>query len=139
MNAASSTDNVSAFVSTRGLAPAVSIDSALVAGLAPDGGLYVPAVLPTPCWNVDAMAGATLTEVGEQVLAGSLQAMGEERVELLGRSWSLGGVSGVLLYMLGLAGEIFMLTSVYLVMLELDIAGRLTRHSSGRVSLIMAG
>ena len=50
------------------------------------------------------------------LVAGSLQAMGEERVELLGRSWSLGGVSGVLLYLLGLAGEIFMLTSVYLVM-----------------------
>ncbi|AKU14607.1 ribonuclease BN [Azoarcus sp. CIB] len=50
------------------------------------------------------------------LVAGSLQAMGEERVEFLGRSWSLGGVSGVLLYLLGLAGEIFMLTSVYLVM-----------------------
>lgn len=50
------------------------------------------------------------------LVAGSLQAMGQERVELLGRSWSLDGVSGVLLYLLGLAGEIFMLTSVYLVM-----------------------
>lgn len=69
MNAASSTDNVSAFVSTRGLAPAVSIDSALVAGLAPDGGLYMPAVLPTPRWDGDVMAGATLADVGEQVLA----------------------------------------------------------------------
>jgi DNA processing protein len=29
--------------------------------------------------------------------------------------------------------------TVYLVLLELDIAGRLNRHSSGRVSLIMAG
>jgi membrane protein len=50
------------------------------------------------------------------LVAGSLQVIGQESVELLGRSWSLHGVSGVLLYLLGLAGEIFMLTSVYLVM-----------------------
>ena len=50
------------------------------------------------------------------LVAGSLQAMGQESVEFLGREWSLGGVSGVLLYLLGLAGEIFVLTSVYLVM-----------------------
>ena len=35
------------FVSTRGDAPAVGIDDALVAGLAPDGGLYVPESIPT--------------------------------------------------------------------------------------------
>ncbi|MDR6992193.1 threonine synthase [Luteimonas sp. 3794] len=34
------------FVSTRGHAPAVGIDDALVAGLAPDGGLYVPESIP---------------------------------------------------------------------------------------------
>ena len=34
------------FVSTRGQAPAVDIDAALVAGLAPDGGLYVPDTIP---------------------------------------------------------------------------------------------
>ena len=50
------------------------------------------------------------------LVAGSLQAVGQERVDLLGRSWSLRGLSGALLYLLGLAGEIFVLTSVYLVM-----------------------
>ena len=50
------------------------------------------------------------------LVAGSLQAMGQERIEFLGHSWSLGGVSGVLLYLLGLVGEVFVLTSVYLVM-----------------------
>jgi membrane protein len=50
------------------------------------------------------------------LVAGSLQAMGEESVHFLGREWSLKGVSGFLLYLLGLAGEIFVLTSVYLVM-----------------------
>jgi len=50
------------------------------------------------------------------LVAGSLTAIGQERVELLGRSWSLHGVSGALLYLLGFAGEVFVLTSVYLVM-----------------------
>jgi membrane protein len=50
------------------------------------------------------------------LVSGSLQAIGEESVEFLGRTWSLGGVSGVLLYLLGVAGEIFVLTSIYLVM-----------------------
>jgi membrane protein len=50
------------------------------------------------------------------LVAGSLQGVGKESVELFGREWSLRGVSGLLLYLLGLAGEIFVLTSVYLVM-----------------------
>ena len=49
-------------------------------------------------------------------VAGSLQAMGQESVDFLGRNWSLGRVSGVLLYLLGFGGEIFVITSVYLVM-----------------------
>ena len=50
------------------------------------------------------------------LVAGSLQAMGEQQVEFLGRPWSLDGVSGVLLYLLGVVGEIAVLTSVYMVM-----------------------
>jgi membrane protein len=50
------------------------------------------------------------------LVAGSLQAMGDESVELLGREWSLSGFSGLLLYLLGFIGEVFVLTSVYLVM-----------------------
>jgi membrane protein len=50
------------------------------------------------------------------LVAGSLQAMGQEQVEFLWRNWSLGGLSGVLLYLLGFAGEVLALTSVYLVM-----------------------
>ena len=50
------------------------------------------------------------------LVSGALQLIGQESVDLLGRSWSLSGVSGVLLYLLGLGGEIFMLTSLYLVM-----------------------
>lgn len=50
------------------------------------------------------------------LVAGSLQAMGDESVRLLGRDWSLSGLSGLLLYLLGLGGEVFLLTSVYMVM-----------------------
>jgi YihY family inner membrane protein len=50
------------------------------------------------------------------LVSGSLQAIGEESVDFLGRRWSLHGVSGLLLYLLGVGGEIFVLTSVYLVM-----------------------
>ena len=60
------------------------------------------------------------------LVAGSLESLGKDTVDLFGKTWSLRGVSGVLLYLLGLGGEIFLLTSLYMVM----PAGRLTwRHA----------
>ncbi len=50
------------------------------------------------------------------LVSGVLQVIGTETVDVFGRSWSLSGLSGVLLYLLGLGGEIFMLTSLYMVM-----------------------
>ena len=50
------------------------------------------------------------------LMSGALQAMASENIELFGRIRSLGGVSAFLLYVLGLAGEILLLTSIYLVM-----------------------
>ena len=50
------------------------------------------------------------------LVAGGLQAMGDESFDLFGREWSLRGLSGVMLYLLGFVGEVFVLTSVYLVM-----------------------
>ncbi len=49
-------------------------------------------------------------------VAGGLQALGQESLEFLGRDWSLVGISGLLLYLLGFLGEVVLLTSVYLVM-----------------------
>jgi membrane protein len=49
-------------------------------------------------------------------VAGSLQAMGEREVDFLGRSWSLDGPSGVLLYLIGLGGEVLLIASIYIVM-----------------------
>jgi YihY family inner membrane protein len=50
------------------------------------------------------------------LVSASLQAIGKQSIDLLGWHWSLGGFSGALLYLLGFAGEVFVLTSVYLVM-----------------------
>ena len=36
------------FISTRNAAPAATLSQAIAAGLAPDGGLYVPETLPSP-------------------------------------------------------------------------------------------
>jgi len=74
-------------------------------------GYVVSALLPY-CYVLSLGVGVLLVTL----VSGSLQAMGERDVEFLGRVWSLGGVSGVLLYLLGFAGEVFVLTSIYLVM-----------------------
>ena len=50
------------------------------------------------------------------LVSGVLQVVGEESVEFLGYSWSLHGISGMLLYLVGVLGEIFILTSIYFVM-----------------------
>ena len=72
----------------------------------------VISILMPYCYILFLGLGLLLTTL----VSGSLQAIGTESVELLGTSWSLHGVSGVLLYLLGLAGEILLLTSVYFVM-----------------------
>ena len=71
----------------------------------------VSAILPY-CYIVALGIGLLMVTL----VAGSLQAMGAESVEFLGYNWSLRGLSGVLLYFLGVAGEVLVLTSIYLVM-----------------------
>jgi YihY family inner membrane protein len=71
----------------------------------------VSAVLPY-CYILSLGFGLLIVTL----VSGTLQAIGQESVELRGHEWSLHGVSGVLLYLLGVAGEVFVLTSVYLVM-----------------------
>ncbi|MCS0660080.1 YihY/virulence factor BrkB family protein [Massilia terrae] len=71
----------------------------------------VSAVLPY-CYVLALGIGVTLVTL----VAGALQVMGQESVSLFGHLWSLHGVSGALLYLLGLGGEILVLTSIYLVM-----------------------
>ncbi len=57
------------FVTTRGTAPPVSFTTALFAGLAADGGLYVPEAIEP--WNAEEIAGLprhTLREIGLRAL-----------------------------------------------------------------------
>ncbi|MES2125973.1 MAG: YihY/virulence factor BrkB family protein [Pseudomonadota bacterium] len=71
----------------------------------------ISAVLPY-CYVVALGLGVLLVTL----VAGTLQVMGTEQIEFLGHAWSLGGLSGFLLYLLGLGGEVLVLSSIYLVM-----------------------
>jgi len=50
------------------------------------------------------------------LVSGGLNAMGERDIHFLGWTWGLQGLSGALLYLLGVAGEVFVVSSIYLVM-----------------------
>ena len=50
------------------------------------------------------------------LISGVLQAIGAEHVDVFGHSWSLKGVSGGLIYLLGVAAEVTLLTSLYVIM-----------------------
>jgi membrane protein len=71
----------------------------------------VSAVIPY-CYIVFLALGLLLMTL----VSGSLQVIGAESIDFLGRNWSLRGISGVLLYLMGVMGEILVLTSIYLVM-----------------------
>jgi threonine synthase len=52
------------YISTRGLAPKLSFEDAVIAGLASDGGLYVPETIPTfTSAEIAAMAGLSYQEL----------------------------------------------------------------------------
>ncbi len=53
--------------------------------------------------------------VGTLIFA-SVEAIGKESIVVLGYTWSLGGLSGFLLYVVGVALEILLIASIYLVM-----------------------
>ena len=71
----------------------------------------VSALIPY-CYILFLGAGLLLVTL----VSGSFQAIGRESVYFLGREWSLIGLSGALLYLLGVLGEVLVLTSIYLVM-----------------------
>jgi membrane protein len=50
------------------------------------------------------------------IVAGALQSMAMTTLDFLGRDWSLSGVSRVLLYLIGVGGEVLVLASIYFVM-----------------------
>jgi membrane protein len=50
------------------------------------------------------------------IVASALQALALTTLDLFGRDWSMSGVSRALLYLIGLGGEVLVLTSIYFVM-----------------------
>lgn len=60
------------------------------------------------------LVGAGLVVV--TVISGALQGLDQEQVRVLGITWRLSGVSGVVLYLIGFSGLVMLLTSLYLVM-----------------------
>lgn len=71
----------------------------------------VSAVLPY-CYIAVLSVGLLLVTV----VSGGLMAIGQRHVDVLGHDWSLGRLSTGLLYLLGIMGEVMMLTSLYMVM-----------------------
>ena len=75
------------YLSTRGTAPALGFDGVLLAGLARDGGLYLPQAIPTlDRATIADLAGRPYAEVAERLIApftgdcfapGTLRAMAE--------------------------------------------------------------
>lgn len=49
-------------------------------------------------------------------VSGALEAMGKESIDIFGQAESLASISVFLLYLIGVAGEILILTSIYIVM-----------------------
>lgn len=58
------------------------------------------------------------------VVSGSLHALEGETIKVFSHSWSLGGVDKAAVYLLGVLGEVLLLTSLYLVM----PVGRIALH-----------
>ena len=57
------------YVSTRGEAPPLTFDEALLAGLAPDGGLYIPERWPRfSTGDIAAMEGLSYAEIARRVM-----------------------------------------------------------------------
>ncbi len=66
------------------------------------------------------------------IITGELEAVGRGSVHVLGRAWSLAGVSRTLLHLIGMTGSALMLTAVYMVLPVQDVTFK--RASIGAVS-----
>jgi len=71
----------------------------------------ISAIIPY-CYIVLLGVGMLLVSV----VSGSLHSLDTRSLVVMGQNWSLSGVETVLVYLLGLLGEILLLTSIYLVM-----------------------
>jgi YihY family inner membrane protein len=71
----------------------------------------VSAVMPYLCIILLGVGALIVT-----LVTGGLEALGDRSIELFGITWGLGGLSSALLYLLGVAGEVFIVTAIYMVM-----------------------
>ncbi len=71
----------------------------------------ISAIIPY-CYIVLLGVGMLLVSV----VSGSLHSLDARSLMVMGQNWSLSGVETVLVYLLGIFGEILLLTSIYLVM-----------------------
>jgi len=71
----------------------------------------ISAIIPY-CYIVLLGVGMLLVSV----VSGSLHSLDTRSLMVMGQNWSLSGVETVLVYLLGIFGEILLLTSIYLVM-----------------------
>jgi membrane protein len=60
------------------------------------------------------------------LISGALQAIGANHIEVFGHIWSLEGLSGGLIYLLGVVAEVILLTSLYAIM---PVGSRSWRHA----------
>ncbi len=71
----------------------------------------VSAIIPY-CYILLLAAGMLLVSA----VSGSLHSLDSSSVTMMGQHWSLSGVETLLIYLLGILGEVLLLTSIYLVM-----------------------
>jgi threonine synthase len=78
------------FVSTSGNTPPTSFRTAVLAGLAPDGGLYIPEAIPVlPRHFVDAMQSQSLHAIGLEVISAFIDDIPRAALDgLIRRAWT---------------------------------------------------
>ncbi|WP_456385834.1 threonine synthase [Profundibacter sp.] len=79
------------YISTRGQAPELSFEEAMLTGLARDGGLYVPAEVPVmPAGDIAALAGLPYEEIAYRVMRPFVEgSFGDsEFAQIIGRAYA---------------------------------------------------
>ncbi|MDT8283471.1 MAG: YihY/virulence factor BrkB family protein [Gammaproteobacteria bacterium] len=72
---------------------------------------FISAIIPY-CYILLLALGMLIVSV----VSGSLHTLDTRLVSVMGQQWSLSGIETILIYLLGIIGEVLLLTSIYLVM-----------------------
>ncbi|NAZ35601.1 threonine synthase [Rubellimicrobium sp. CFH 75288] len=136
------------YVSTRGEAPALSFEEAMMTGLAPDGGLYLPESVPVmPETEIAALAGLSFEETAFRVMRPFVGDWPEEEFRaLVAEAWgSFGHIARAPLRQIGPSHwllELFHGPTLAFKDVAMQLIGRLMRASlarrGGRVAILGA-